>query len=81
MTNAEALERAVEAFGVEPRYVPLVQLARTLAGAIDRDPGNASLAREYRNALLDLMEAADADGDDFTDLMADLASSGDETPS
>ncbi len=44
----------------------LVELCRSLAGALDAEPSNAAMAREYRAALDDLREAASASVDDDT---------------
>ena len=44
----------------------LVELVRSLASAVDEEPGNAALFREYRASLDDLREAASASVDDDT---------------
>jgi len=44
----------------------LVELVRSLAAAVDAEPGNAALFREYRASLDDLREAASTATDDDT---------------
>lgn len=44
----------------------LVELVKSLASAVDVEPGNAALFREYRASLDDLREAASAAPDDDT---------------
>lgn len=44
----------------------LVELCLSLARAVDAEPGNAALFREYRAALDDLREAASSGPDDDT---------------
>lgn len=50
-----------------------VAAARTLADAVDADPTNASLWREYRAAEQALREDQDTSGDEFAQLLADLS--------
>jgi hypothetical protein len=52
----------------------LVQVVRSLADSVDRDPQNASLWREYRGAVSDLLKLGADDGDAFTDLVTRLRS-------
>ncbi len=49
-------------------HVALVQACRSLADAIDADPDNASLWREYRGALEDLDSLTRAEDDAFESL-------------
>ncbi len=49
---------------VVPKAV--VELVRSMAAAVDAEPGNAALAREYRASLDDLREAASGATDDDT---------------
>jgi hypothetical protein len=50
----------------------VVALARSVAAALEVDPGNAALAREFRLTLVQLRElGADADGE--ADLAAELS--------
>jgi hypothetical protein len=49
--------------------------AQALADAVDSDPGNASLWREYRASLEMLRMASDDGGDDFEKLISDLSAS------
>lgn len=58
----------------------LVQLVRSLADSVDRDPQNASLWREYRGAVSDLLKLGANDGDAFTDLVTRLRSPVGDTP-
>ena len=44
----------------------LVELCKSLARAVDSEPGNAALFREYRASLDDLRETAAGVGDDDT---------------
>ena len=50
----------------------VVQLIRSLADAVDRAQGNASLWREYRAGLLDLERATRTDPDGYADLIGSL---------
>jgi hypothetical protein len=50
----------------------LVEAVRSLARAVDSDPGNASLWREYRAVLADLRELGDDDSDAFAVLLEQL---------
>lgn len=67
-SNAAGLERTLKAMA--PRLSEdaeaLVALARGLAAAVDAEPGNAALWREYRAAVAAVMQAGvvdDADDD------------------
>lgn len=51
-----------------------VAIVRALADAVDVEPINASLWREFRAAELHLRETTDSDDDDFTALLASLSS-------
>lgn len=50
-----------------------VASAQTLADAVDVDPTNASLWREYRAAEQALRESHDTTADEFAQLLADLS--------
>lgn len=50
----------------------LIQLARSLADAVDRDPNNATLWREYRLAIADLTKH-EGQGDGLADLIGRLS--------
>lgn len=66
-SNAQGLERTIKAFGerLGEDDEALVALARGLAAAVDADPANAALWREYRAAVTALREVGTADdGDD-----------------
>lgn len=80
MSNLPAVDRALSVLGDEPRFAALVEAARGLAAAVDADPQNASLWREYRGALRDVLEASDGGSDEFADLFARLAAGGDSPP-
>ena len=69
--NAAAVARTVEALRVAGRLrdedAATVQMVESLALAVDSDPGNASLWREFRAALDSLMrigEVSDASADE-----------------
>lgn len=66
--NLRAVNRTIKAYDAEGTLaeVPeaLVELCRSLARAVDSEPGNAALFREYRQALDDLRDAASAAPDD-----------------
>jgi len=51
-----------------------VAAARALADAVDAEPGNASLWREYRAALESLSQIGSDSGDDFGKLIESLSS-------
>jgi hypothetical protein len=73
-TAAETTIAALETHGslgdVDAARVALV---RALADAVDADPTNASLWREYRAAEQALREADDSTSDEFTRLLAALS--------
>jgi hypothetical protein len=81
-TAAETTIRALEELGrIEEIDAARVSLVRTLADAVDTDPTNASLWREYRAAEQALREQHDTTGDEFAQLLAELsAEMGDTTP-
>lgn len=67
-SNLRAVNKTIKALGDDGTLsqVPdaLVELCRSLARAVDAEPGNAALFREYRAALDDLRETASAAPDD-----------------
>jgi hypothetical protein len=68
-SNAAGLERTIKALSahLDEEDEALIALARGLAGAVDADPANAALWREYRAAVGALVEAGtDHDVDDDT---------------
>lgn len=65
-TTLKVLEDGGKLAGAD---VALVQLVRSLADSVDRDPQNASLWREYRGAVADLLKLGRDDSDAFTDLV------------
>jgi len=62
--NAAGLARSLKAMAdrLGPEHEALVAAARGLAEAVDTDPANASLWREYRAAIADLIEAGGTGG-------------------
>jgi hypothetical protein len=67
-SNALGLERTLKALAthLEGTDEALVALARGLAAAVDAEPGNAALWREYRAAVAALSELGADDTDDDT---------------
>jgi len=51
-----------------------VAMVRALADAVDQDPTNASLWREYRAAEISLREVGVSDDDGFKELLESLSS-------
>jgi hypothetical protein len=51
---------------------PMVALALSLAGAVDQTPGNAQLARQYRDTLVMLTRLRAATDDDASGLIASM---------
>lgn len=72
-SNAAGLERTLKALGsrLDDEDEAVVALARGLAVAVDADPANAALWREYRAAVTALAEAAVSDevDDDTRDFL------------
>jgi hypothetical protein len=66
--NAAGLEKTLNAMGdrLGDEDQALVALTRCLAVALDAEPENASLAREYRQALVALAGAGSGNIDDDT---------------
>jgi uncharacterized tellurite resistance protein B-like protein len=82
LSNAAAIDNFVlNAFpdGVPASDMPTVTAAQLLARAVDADPSVASLWRQYREALADLLEATEQDGDEIEWLVGQLSSSGSDT--
>ena len=75
--NRTAIETTVQALRDSGRLDPVdearVTAAFALADAVDSDPTNASLWREYRAAVEILRLASDGGTDDFAALMAGLS--------
>lgn len=69
---AETLDAMAAAGLLEPADAALVEMVRRLAAAVDADPANASLWREYRSALSELRELADGGTDAFAELIESL---------
>jgi hypothetical protein len=77
-SNRTAVETTIAALNREGRLGDVdaarVALIRSLADAVDADPSNASLWREYRSAEEALREADDTTADEFSQLLAALSS-------
>jgi len=75
-TNLEAAESTVSALIAAGRLEQVddarVTTLLNLARAVDADPGNASLWREYRQAEAALREVNDGGADAFADLLREL---------
>lgn len=69
-SNATGLERTIKALQAAGRLADedqaLLALSRGLAAAVDADPENAALWREYRAALVALSSAGSDNVDDDT---------------
>lgn len=83
--NRSAVEETVEALRTAGRLEQIdaarVAAAQALADAVDADPTNASLWREYRAAESALRESHDTNTDEFAQLLAALSAEvGDSTP-
>jgi hypothetical protein len=77
MTNADALEVQVRAVGVSDVWAAEVELCRGLARAVDSNPDDPNLWREYRQALKALREVLRShDSEPSEDLDAEFASVG-----
>jgi hypothetical protein len=74
-TNLEAAEQTLEALRIQGRLEAIDQARvvalRTLAAAVDADPANASLWREYRAAEATLRETDDG-SEDYGEILAEL---------
>lgn len=67
MTNSTATDRTIQTLLDAGRlaadeHAAIIQQARSLAMAVDVDPGNAALWREFRQALDTLRQAGADDG-------------------
>ncbi|MGH2711383.1 MAG: hypothetical protein ACRDH9_09300 [Actinomycetota bacterium] len=64
VTNRAAIEQTLRAIPGEAIDAARVQMLRSLAAAVDTDPTNAQLWKQYREALADLLrEDSSVDGD------------------
>lgn len=77
--NSAAVARTVEALRTAGRlqdeHAATVQMVESLALAVDTDPGNASLWREFRaglDSLLKVGEVNDADADEISLIISAL---------
>lgn len=79
MTNLDAAHAMLKALRDSGRLEPIdearVAALLSLAAAVDNDPANASLWREYRAAEVTLRETDDADFD-YAGLLAVLSAKG-----
>lgn len=68
VSASRGLERTLKAIDarLDESHAALVALARGLAGAVDAEPGNAALWREYRAAVTTLGQVAGGEVDDDT---------------
>ena len=75
--NRTAVELTVAALKKLGRLTDMdearVTIVRALADAVDVEPLNASLWREFRAAELHLRETTDSDDDEFTALLQSLS--------
>lgn len=83
--NAEALETTLSALRDMGRINPVdaaqVQMLRSMAASLDRDPSNAALWRLYRDSLEELVRADDRSDDSLDRALQEIqreASVGDE---
>lgn len=71
--NRAAVEASVPHLATGPEHAALVESVRSLADAVDVEPLNDRLWRQYQQALDSLMEAtADGGSDDFAKRIAEL---------
>ena len=82
--NRTAVEESIRALRDAGRLESVdaakIAAAQSLADAVDADPSNASLWREYRAAELVLRETNDTNTDEFAQLLAALSAEvGDST--
>jgi hypothetical protein len=70
----EMLAALTEAGRLENVDSARIAMARALADAVDQDPTNASLWREYRAAEISLREVGVSDDDGFKELLESLSS-------
>ena len=68
--NRQALERTLACLPKDEADAVRVQLARSLADAVDRFPKNAQLWRVYRDAVEALYSQDDAANDDLQKALA-----------
>jgi hypothetical protein len=75
--NRTAIEQTIEALRLAGRLeqvnTALIAICQTLADAVDQDPQNASLWREYRAAESALRATDDQNDDEFSSLLASLS--------
>jgi hypothetical protein len=75
--NRKAIEETIKALHdvgrLERVNTALIAICQSLADAVDLDPDNASLWREYRAAESALRATDDQTQDEFTSLLASLS--------
>ena len=52
--NLTAANRTIRSLALDDEHAALVEFVRSLARALDESPGDANVAREYRQALKEL---------------------------
>lgn len=73
-SNVEALEQTLAALDLnEDRESARVQALRSLADAVDNDPGKAALWQQYREALETLLSTVDNEASE--DILAEVRNS------
>jgi hypothetical protein len=71
--NKTAASETIDALELGPEHEALCVMVRSLASAVDANPTDAALWREYRMAVSLLREAAEIDDGDGDDQQAFLA--------
>lgn len=71
--NKNALERTLRCLPKDEADAARVELARSLADAVDRYPKNAQLWRVYRDAIESLYAHDDVANDDLQKALAEIA--------
>ena len=73
----EALERTIDALRTAGRLIDIddarLQIARGLASAVDAQPDNPALWREYRAAEKELRQESENNGDPFDQLIRSIS--------
>ena len=73
----EALERTIEALRLAGRLIDIddarLQIARGLASAVDAQPDNPTLWREYRASEKELRQESENNGDPFDQLIRSIS--------
>lgn len=64
MKQVTAARKLIKTLEIEPEDQALAEMVLGLAKAVDEDPQNAALWREFRSAMVSLREATTPDTDD-----------------